>query len=146
MSHEGVKVSEYSETPSLVGSRGWFWNLGGEYSNRCSGGKTENSPQRSLSSHISRLRSSSVPVPTASEGSVLRYSEGATTTQMRESREKPGPPREARDCYCQNANSMLSPTAAVNPAAITKASRSASTSRETRHNCSLQSRKGNISH
>ena len=96
MSHEGVKVSEYSETPSLVGSRGWFWNLGGECSNRCSGGKTENSPQRSLSSHISRLRSSSVPVPTASEGSVLRYSEGATTTQMRESREKPGPPREIR--------------------------------------------------
>ena len=31
-----------------------------------------------------------------------RYSEGTSTTQLRESRKKPGPPREARVCCCKN--------------------------------------------
>lgn len=113
--HEGGKFP-HTWKPSHGWGKRKLWNLWGEYSNRCSEGKMEIIHHRdccwpALSSWdaickpvmanrdwVLRLGASKVGLQGEDWGwPPWRFSEGANLTQLKESREKPKPAREARD-------------------------------------------------
>ena len=100
----------------MGGDRKELGNFNGEHSNRCSEGKAERIHNEQHFPVKKRLTCSCLQqwMGAGWSGSGFgswaqgedcswlrwRYSEGASTTQLKESREKPGPPREARDHCC----------------------------------------------